>query len=53
MEMWADLLPDQNEELYQHFPGLEAYKGQKDKKVTFFFGGYPEPQEIAPLLEEE
>lgn len=53
MEMPADLLPDQNEELYQRFPGLEAYKGQENKKVTFFFGGYPEPQEIAPLLEEE
>ena len=48
---WA--LPEDNAELYRHFPGLEKYRDDKDKVVTFFFSNYPQVEDIFPLFLEE
>ena len=47
---WA--LPEDNAELYRHFPGLEKYRDDKDKVVTFFLPDYPQVEDIFPLLVE-
>ena len=47
---WA--LPEDNAELYSRFPGLEKYRDDKDKVVTFFLPDYPQVEDIFPLLVE-
>lgn len=51
IEIPCEGLPQKNDLLYERFPGLKKWVGDKDKKARIYIGGYPTAEEVMAMFE--